>query len=95
MDRWDIEKRIAIECVKNQEFKRKFLEHPKATALEFLKSLKGFNASALRNARFTVYEEREQELLVSIPFVKNGSSITEKELKRLAAGGGGPEVGVL
>ena len=28
MDRWELEKRIALECVKNPKFKKRFLAHP-------------------------------------------------------------------
>ena len=86
MDRWTIEKRIAIECAKNPKFKKKFLAHPKNTIMELFKGDKHFNSKEAHKIHFVVYEEKENEMLIPIPFIEAGHVISDEILKKVAGG---------
>ena len=86
MDRWELEKRIALECVKNPKFKKKFIAQPNEAVAELLKQAKGFDAALLQKVHFTAHEEKKNEMCISIPFGEAGHLVAEEELKELFAG---------
>jgi len=83
MDRWELEKKIALECIKNPKFKKRFLAHPNEAITELFKDTKGFNAKLIH---FSSYEEKKNEMHISIPFIEGGLPASEEELRRVSGG---------
>ena len=88
MDKWEIEKKIAIHCMKNPEFKRKLLSKPKDALRELFAKEKGFNKSFLNNVNVVVNQEKKNEFHISLPYIEEMGSITDEDLKRVAGGAG-------
>ena len=86
MDKWEIEKKIVIQCMKNPEFKRKLLSKPKDALRELFAKEKGFNKSFLDNVNVVVHQEKKNEFHISLPHHEELESITDEELKRVAGG---------
>jgi hypothetical protein len=86
MNRWEMEQKIAIKCIKDPEFKKKLLKDPKKTLKELFKNEKTFN---LENIHIKIEQEKTSEWIIPIPLVENKDQLSEKDLLRLTAGAQG------
>ncbi len=67
MNRWELEKKIVMKALKDPEFKKKLLLHPKETLKDFLKTEKGMDLSFLDKLHVKAYEEKKDEWMISLP----------------------------
>ena len=82
MNRWEMEKKIAIRALKDPNFKKKLLSNPKEALKEFFKGEK----ERLDMMHVKVYEEKKNEWIFSIPYLEEGHrELSEKELEKLVA----------
>jgi hypothetical protein len=89
MNRWEIEQKIVIRALKDPAFKKKLLAQPREAVLEFLKGEKGANLAALDKVNIRVVEEKKQEWVLAMPYLKaSGEALTDEMTERLHAGGG-------
>ncbi len=89
MDRWDLEKKLAIKALKDPEFKKKLIKSPKEAIKECMKGEKGFNAAHLEKLHIHLHQEKENEYHISIPCLKDHTKkLSEKEIEHLFAAAG-------
>ena len=80
MNRWEIEKKIAIKALKDPAFKKKLLANPKEALKEFL------DEKQLGALTIKVYEEKKDEWIFSIPHLDtHGRQMSDQELEKLFA----------
>ena len=79
----DLEAKIAIKAIKDPEFKKKLLQDPKKALKELFKNEKNFNIDALH---IHVTQEKKGEWIIPLPLIEHSESLSEKDLKNLAAG---------
>ena len=89
MDRWELEKKLAIRALKDPEFKKKLMSSPKEAVKECMKAAKGFDAASLEKLHIHVHQEKQNEYHISIPYVKESlQKLSDKEIENLYAAGG-------
>lgn len=86
MDKWEIEKKIAIHCMKNPQFKQKLISNPKEAIREFLGKEKGFHNSMLEKVNIVVHQEKKNEFHISVPYVDGSESLSEESLRKVSGG---------
>jgi hypothetical protein len=88
MNRWEMEKKIVIQALKDSQFKKKLLTHPK----EALKELFG-DKLMVDQLQIQVREEKKNEWVIAIPHIEmQGQKLSDTELERIAGAGGSPSV---
>lgn len=85
MNRWDVEKEIAIKALKDPSFKEKLLKNPNKTIEGLLKGKEKEKFLKFKDElKIRVIEEKKNEWVISIPCPE---TLSEKELEKLAAAG--------
>ncbi len=93
MDRYDLEKKIVTKALKDPAFKKKLLASPKEAIKEALKNEKNFNFEALNQIHIRLHQEKEGEITLVIPFIKDqNKSLSDREIENLFAAGATPSV---
>jgi len=82
MNRWEMEKKIAIKAIKDPAFKKKLQTHPKEALKELFKNEKGLDSLHIK-----IEEEKKDEWIIPIPLVSGEmEKLSDAELANLAAG---------
>lgn len=91
MNRWELEKKIVIQALKNPEFKKKLLSNPKETLKEFLKNEKEADPTILDKTTIKILEEKKNEWMIPLPNLGvEMQQLSDQELEKLFAAGGRP-----
>ncbi len=87
MNRWEMEKKIAIAALKDPTFKKKLLANPKEAIKGLLKNELGL--AHLEKLHVKVQEEKKNEWVISLPYFDvQGHHLSDKELENIASGCG-------
>lgn len=87
MDRWQIEKKIVLECIKNPKFKERLQTHPKAALQELFKDERWVNDSQIDHLKIVFHQENKNEFHIGIPHIEK--ALTEDQLRQVSAGAWG------
>lgn len=80
MNRWEIEKKVAIKAIKDPAFRKKVMSDPMHAIHEIDKSFKR------QEIHVRVLEEKQNEWILAIPHYNQGyQNMSEKELENLFA----------
>ena len=89
MDRWEMEKKIVMKALKDPTYKKKLLSSPKEAMKELFKNEKGVDLSKLDKLNIRIHEEKQGELIIALPHIKEGNrQLSDAELENLSAAGG-------
>ncbi len=87
MNRWEIEKEIAMKALKDPAFKKRLLLHPKEAIAEILTGdQKKRWLTTMDDSKITVREEERGEWILPIPYIEKGHNISDADLRNIAAG---------
>lgn len=67
MNRWELEKQITLQALKNNAFKEKLRSHPKETLKELFKTK--ISQKFLGKLKINIHEEKKNEWTISIPYL--------------------------
>jgi hypothetical protein len=84
MNRWDIQKKIVEKSIKDPNFKKKLMSHPKE-ALKSIFTKEEINYDLLDKLEIKVELEKQREWIISIPDVKI-DKLTKNQLKGISGG---------
>jgi hypothetical protein len=84
MDRWDLERKIIMQALRDADFKRKLKSHPKEAIQDYMRREKvqgNWDTVTVR-----IVEEKRGEWSIALPNISE-ETLSETELKRLFAAG--------
>jgi hypothetical protein len=85
MNRWEIEKKIAIAAIKDPSFKKKLLANPKQALKELFKN--ELAQAQLEPLKIKIEEEKKNEWIIALPYIEiNNDNLSSVELKKIAGG---------
>ncbi len=88
MDRYELEKKIITKALKDPAFKKRLLASPKEAIKEAFQDEKKFNHDALSQIHIHLYQEKEGEITLVIPYNKEqNKSLSDREIENLFAAG--------
>jgi hypothetical protein len=67
MNRWEMEKKIAIAAIKDPSFKKKLLANPKQALKELFKN--ELTQAQLEQLNIKIQEEKKNEWIIALPHV--------------------------
>ena len=83
----NLEKAIVIRMLRDPSFKQKLLNNPKETVKEFCKDYPEMKDIDLNQVQIRVEQEKKNEWVLVIPYLEENSTLSDRDLERLAAGG--------
>ncbi len=88
MSHANLEKALVIRMLRDPSFKQKLLKHPKESIREFCKDSPELRNTDLNQIQIRVEQEKKNEWILVIPYLEENSTLSDRDLERLAAGGG-------
>ena len=87
MSHANLEKALVIRMLRDPSFKQKLLKNPKETVKEFCKDYPEMKDIDLNQVQVRVEQEKKNEWVLVIPYFEENSTLSDRDLERLAAGG--------
>ena len=83
-----LEKALVIRIMRDPSFKQKLLKNPKETVKEFCKDHPDMKDVNFNQLQVRIEQEKKNEWILVLPCVEENSTLSDRDLERLAAGWG-------
>ena len=83
----NLEKALVIRMLRDPSFKQKLLQNPKETVKEFCTDYPEMKEIDLNQVQIRVEQEKKNEWVLVIPQMEENTTLSDRDLERLAAGG--------